>query len=338
MSLYTFFLKNIIMNTTMNKIPFLLLALTALLSCNNPATENAVQTVVEKHGQLSVNGTALVDKNNETVVLRGVSFGWHNWWPRFYSKETVAWLVSDWNVTLLRAAIGVEPDGAYLTNPTQALRCLTTVVDAAIEHGVYVIIDWHAHYIHTEEAKAFFTLIATKYKNVPNVIYEIFNEPWDDMPWSEVKTYSEEIIKTIRAIDEDNIILVGSPHWDQDIHVVADDPVTGYHNIMYTLHFYAGTHKQWLRDRADYALQKNLPVFVSECAGMEASGDAAIDLEEWNRYLQWMQQKKLSWAAWSISDKDETCSMITSPASPISSWQDEDLKAWGKIVKQALNQ
>ena len=338
MSLYTFFLKNIIMNTTMNKIPFLLLALIALLSCNNPATENALQTVVEKHGQLSVNGTALVDKNNETVVLRGVSFGWHNWWPRFYSKETVAWLVSDWNVTLLRAAIGVEPDGAYLTNPTQALRCLTTVVDAAIEHGVYVIIDWHAHYIHTEEAKAFFTLIATKYKNVPNVIYEIFNEPWDDMPWSEVKTYSEEIIKTIRAIDEDNIILVGSPHWDQDIHVVADDPVTGYHNIMYTLHFYAGTHKQWLRDRADYALQKKLPVFVSECAGMEASGDAVIDLEEWNRYLQWMQQKKLSWAAWSISDKDETCSMIASPDSPISSWQDKDLKAWGEIVKQTLKQ
>jgi endoglucanase len=316
-------------------LPVLLLV---LLSCNNAANNNTAQTAVEKHGQLSVNGATLVDKNNEAVVLRGVSFGWHNWWPRFYANETVAWLISDWNVTLLRAAIGVEPDGAYLSNPTQALRCLTTVVDAAIEHGVYVIIDWHAHYIHTEEAKAFFTLVATKYKNAPNVIYEIFNEPWDDMPWSEVKAYSEAIIQTIRAIDEDNIILVGSPHWDQDIHIVADDPITGYSNIMYTLHFYAGTHKQWLRDRADYALQKKIPVFVSECAGMEASGDAAVDLEEWNRYLQWVQQNKLSWAAWSISDKNETCSMIASLASPAAGWQDADLKEWGKIVKQALNQ
>jgi endoglucanase len=315
-----------------------LTALAALLACNNPASESAAQTIVDKHGQLSVNGATLVDKNNETVVLRGVSLGWHNWWPRFYSKETVAELVSDWNITLIRAAIGVEPDGAYLSNPTHALRCLTTVVDAAIEHGIYVIIDWHAHYIHTEEAQAFFKLIATKYKNVPNVIYEIFNEPWDDMPWSEVKAYSETIIQTIRAIDENNIILVGSPHWDQDVHTVADDPITGYTNIMYTLHFYAGTHKQWLRDRADYALQKKIPIFISECAGMESSGDAAIDSEEWGRYVQWMQQNNLSWAAWSISDKDETCSMVASPASPISGWQDSDLKAWGKMVKQTLKQ
>ncbi len=37
---------------------------------------------------------------------------------------------------------------------------------------------------------------------------------------------------------------------------------------MYTLHFYAATHKAWLRERADYALKKGLPIFVSECAGM----------------------------------------------------------------------
>ena len=317
----------------------LLPALASLPSCRSVGSSSAAGTVVEKHGQLSVSGAALVDKNGEAVALRGVSFGWHNWWPRFYAKETVAWLASDWNATLLRAAIGVEPDGAYLTNPTQALRCLTTVVDAAIEHGVYVIIDWHAHYIHTAEAIAFFTQVARKYKDAPNVIYEIFNEPWNgDMPWSEVKAYSEAVISAIRAVDEDNIILVGSPHWDQDIHVVADDPITGYRNIMYTIHFYAGTHGQWLRDRADYALQKNLPIFVSECAGMESSGDAAIDLEEWSRYLKWMQQNNLSWAAWSISDKNETCSMVAAPDSPAAGWKDEDLKEWGKIVRQTLTQ
>ncbi|MDR3188794.1 MAG: glycoside hydrolase family 5 protein [Prevotellaceae bacterium] len=316
----------------------LLICLAALLSCNRSSSGNASQTVAEKHGQLSVRGAALVDKNGAPVVLRGVSFGWHNWWPRFYAKETVAWLASDWNATLLRAAIGVEPDGAYLSDSAQAMKCLTAVVDAAIELGVYVIIDWHAHYIHTDKAKAFFAQVAGKYKDAPNVIYEIFNEPWDDMPWSEVKAYSEAVIQTIRAIDKDNIILVGSPHWDQDVHVVADDPITGYDNIMYTLHFYAASHKQWLRDRADYALGKNLPIFVSECAGMESSGDAAINLDEWRRYLQWMQQNNLSWVAWSISDKDETCSMVASPASPASGWQDSDLKAWGKIVKQTLNQ
>jgi endoglucanase len=308
------------------------------VACHNRASENSAQTIVERHGQLSVDGGTLVDKNNEPVALRGVSLGWHNWWPRFYSKETVAWLVSDWHISLIRAAIGVEPDGAYLSDPTQALRCLTTVVDAAIEQGIYVIVDWHAHYIHTEEAKAFFALVATKYKNVPNVIYEIFNEPWDDdMSWGEVKAYSEEIIQTIRAAGVDNVILVGSPHWDRDVDVVADDPITGYANLMYTFHFYAASHGQWLRSRADYALQKKIPIFVSECAGMQDSGDAAVDLEEWNRYVQWMRQHNLSWAAWSVSDKDETCSMIKSPAAPASNWQNGDLKEWGTIIKQALN-
>ena len=73
----------------------------------------------------------------------------------------------------------------------------------------------------------------------PNVIYEIFNEP-DYETWPEVKAYSEEVIKTIRAIDPDNIILVGSPRWDQDIHLPAADPIKGYANLMYTVHFYAG--------------------------------------------------------------------------------------------------
>ncbi|MDR1022300.1 MAG: glycoside hydrolase family 5 protein [Prevotellaceae bacterium] len=321
----------------MKNSAFLFCALAAMLACSNPKKANTPQTAVEKHGRLSVSGASLVDRQGKPVALRGVSLGWHSWWPRFYSKETVSWLVSDWNVTLIRAAIGVEPDGAYLSNPTHALRCLTTVVDAAVERGIYVIVDWHAHYIHTEEARAFFELVATKYKGVPNVIYEIFNEPWDDdMPWSEVKAYSEAVIQAIRAVDGSNVILVGSPHWDQDVHVAADDPIAGYGNLMYTLHFYAGSHKQWLRDRADYALQKGLPLFVSECAGMESSGDAAIDPDEWSRYVQWMQQRNLSWAAWSVSDKDETCSMVQSPASPAGGWKDEDLKEWGKIVRQAL--
>jgi endoglucanase len=81
-------------------------------------------------------------------------------------------------------------------------------------------------------------------------------------PWSVIKDYSVEVIRTIRQNDPDNIILVGSPHWDQDIHLVADDPITGFDNLMYTLHFYAATHAQSLRDRGNYALKKAIPLFV----------------------------------------------------------------------------
>lgn len=199
---------------------------------------------------------------------------------------------------------------------------------------MYVIIDWHSHGIHTEDAVAFFKEMALRYKGIPNVIYEIFNEPVDNS-WEEVKAYAEEVIDCIRSIDSEALILVGSPHWDQDIHLAADNPLADARNVMYTLHFYAASHKEFLRERAEYALKKGLPIFVSECAGMEASGDGKIDKEEWNRWLAWMNKHSISWAAWSVSDKDETCSMFY-PTSPDSGWADDDIKEWGLIVKNSL--
>ncbi|GHT11547.1 hypothetical protein AGMMS4956_04740 [Bacteroidia bacterium] len=290
---------------------------------------------MQQHGQLSVNGVSLVDKDGQVVVLQGVSFGWHNWWPRFYTAQTVDWLVSDWHVNLVRAAIGVEPDGAYISNSTKALNCLYAVVDAAIANGIYVIIDWHSHNIRVEEAKAFFALTAQKYKDYPNIIYEIFNEP-EQQTWPQVKAYAEEVIAVIREIDSKNVILVGSPQWDQAVDKPAASPITGYNNLMYTLHFYAATHKQYLRDRGTAALNKGLPLFVSECAGMEASGDSAINPAEWQAWRTWMKQHNISWAAWSIADKNETCSMIKNTSSPVSNWQDNDLKEWGRIVREEL--
>lgn len=285
--------------------------------------------------RLSVKGTFLVNEQGEKVVLKGVSMGWHNWWPRFYNASVVKTLKEQWNCTLIRAAMGVEPEGAYLSNPEKALQCVTAVADAAIANDMYVIIDWHSHGLHTEEAKKFFSQIATRYKDVPNVIYEIFNEPVKDS-WADVKKYAEDVITCIRAIDKEALILVGTPHWDQDVHLAADDPIKNVHNIMYTLHFYAASHKTSLRERADYALEKGLPLFVSECAGMEASGDGNIDLQEWNKWQVWMKKHAISWAAWSIADKDETCSMLY-PSAPDTGWKSEDLKEWGRIVKEVLS-
>lgn len=293
-----------------------------------------VQVSAEGVERLIVKGTSLVNGKGEEVVLKGVSFGWHNWWPRFYNASAVKTLKKDWNCTLIRAAMGVEPEGAYLSNHDKALKCITEVADAAIENNMYVIIDWHSHGIHTDEAKSFFHEMAIRYKGVPNVIYEIFNEPVEDS-WDDVKKYAEEVIKVIREVDKEALILVGTPHWDQDVHLAADNPIRDVDNIMYTLHFYAATHRDFLRERADYALKKGLPIFVSECAGMEASGDGPIDIVEWNKWQSWMKKNKISWAAWSVSDKDETCSMFY-PTAPDYDWKDKDIKEWGNIVRDEL--
>lgn len=305
-----------------------------LIGCGaNPSKK---QNAEESLPALVVNGTQLMNVNGDTVVLHGVSYGWHQFWPRFYNASTVAYLAQDWGAQVVRAAMGVDLDSAcYVARPEFGIECVTKVVDAAIENNVYAIIDWHSHNLRLEEAKDFFTRMATRYKGVPNVIYEIFNEPVEDS-WSQLKEYSIEVIKAIRAVEPDAVILVGCPHWDQDIHLAADDPITGYKNIMYTLHFYANTHGQWLRDRGDYALSKGLPVFVSECAGMEASGDGPLSPEEWQNWLDWMQKHSISWVAWSVSDKDETCSMLYPTASSEGNWKDPDMKEWGHMVRNDL--
>ena len=290
---------------------------------------------VKQHGKLRVEGTQLVNKKGQPVVLRGMSFGWHNWWPRFYNKEAVQWLSKDWKCNVVRAAMGIEPNGGYLKDPEGSKAKIEAVVQGAIDAGIYVIIDWHSHNIQTQEAVAFFIEMAKKYGKHPNIIYEIFNEP-DYESWAEVKTYSEEVIKAIRAIDKDNIILVGNPHWDQDIHLVADDPLKGFDNIMYTVHFYAATHKQFLRDRCDAALKKGIPIFISESAGMEASGDGALNVEEWMKWIYWCEQNKVSWITWSVSDKDETCSVLKKSAASTGGWKQEDLKESGVRSRELL--
>lgn len=292
---------------------------------------------VAVNGHLRVEGTQLVNEKGQPLTLRGASFGWHNIWPRFYNKKAVAWIASDWQCSVVRAAMGLAIEDNYLENPEFALQCVTNVVEGAIKNGVYVIIDFHSHKMHTEEAVKFFELMAGRYKDCPNVIYEIWNEP-DYYTWPEVKEYSERVIGAIRAIDKDNIILVGSPHWDQDLDAVAADPIKGQANIMYTMHFYAGTHKQWLRDRTDAAIEKGIPVFVSECAGMEASGNGPIDEAEWKAFIDWMENRKISWVVWSISDKDETCSMIIPRAASTGNWTDDLLKKWGKITRQTIRE
>jgi len=301
--------------------------LVVLQSCN--------QTSVRKNGQLSVQGTQLINEQGDPVMLYGISYGWHNWWPRFYNGGTVKTLAGDWKVNVVRAAMGVEPDKGYLQEPDWSLGKITEVIDAAIDQGIYVIIDWHAHGIHTDEAVAFFSEMAGRYGEYPNVIYEIFNEPVRDS-WDTIKQYSIEVIRAIRESDPDNIILVGSPHWDQDVHIVADDPIEGFDNLMYTLHFYAGTHGEFLRERGDYALERGIPLFVSESAGMEASGDGPIDYEEWAKWIGWMKTNRISWVSWSISDKDETCSMLKPSASSEGPWPDEDMKESGTRTRELM--
>ena len=297
---------------------------------------------------LYVDGTTLRERGSDKpVVFRGVSLGWHNIWPRFYNADAVRTLAQDWGTPILRAAIGADdhamadnpgiPHG-YMGAPEFALDCLYKVVDGAIANGIYVIVDWHSHALHRAEAEEFFRAVATRYADCPNVIYELYNEPVEDS-WDDLKAYAEELCALIDGISTVHpLILMGCPHWDQDIHLVPANPVTGYDNLMYTVHFYAATHKDYLRERCDYAMEAGIPVFISECASCEASGDGPMDPESWKAWSDWATARGISMLAWSISDKVETCSMLTKEATSEGPWEAAVVKPWGRIVQDWIQE
>ncbi|MGC4092691.1 MAG: glycoside hydrolase family 5 protein [Polyangiaceae bacterium] len=292
---------------------------------------------VARYGQLAVKGAQLVDSKGAPVVLRGQAFGWDNWWPQYYNADVVGWLRDDWCVDVVRPAMGIEPGGAYLSNPSASKGRITAVVDAAIEAGVYVIIDWHAHNLHESEAIEFFSEMAQRYGAQPNVIYEIFNEPEKDETWPQVKAYATNVIAAIRKHDPDNLVIVGSPEWDQRIDQVQADPLQGQVNVMYSVHFYAGTHKQWLRDRTQAAIDAGIPVFVTESSGAEASGQGPSNLEEWKAWTDFMEKNRISYLDYSVSDKaGETISVLQPGANASGGWTEAQLTESGRYWRTLL--
>lgn len=289
---------------------------------------------VAEHGALRVVGTHLVDEAGKSVQLKGVSSMWLNWEEDGYAqdKDGLRYMRDNWNLSVIRAAMGVEAEDdspTYLTDPAYAKAQVEKIVDNAIELGVYVIIDWHDHdaIAHKAEAQAFFSEMAEKYGDVPNVLYEVFNEPLD-VDWSaELKPYHEALRDTIRAEDSDNVILLGTPNWDQDVVVAAQSPLDGG-NLMYTLHFYSCDHQDANRASGASALGLGLPIFVSEWGAASADG---IDTDSscisaaaaWH---DWMDENGISWAAWKFDNcSDATCFFVDDDVPTGGDWSESQL-------------
>ncbi len=239
---------------------------------------------VKQYGQLQVIGTQLCDQQGRPLVLHGITLDWHTDWPRLYNKKYMKAVKREGRLQLLRLSMDVSDGSGYLANPKLAMTCLTPVIDMAIKHNLYVIIDWHANQMYTREARQFFGEMAQRYGRYPHVIYEIFNEPIEET-WTGVKRYATEVISEIRRYDPDNIVLVGCPHWNQDIHLVADSPLEGVQNVMYTVHFYAATHGDDLRQRTEDAVRRGIPIFMTEWGAMDAAGEGATDEDSERQWI-----------------------------------------------------
>lgn len=292
------------------------------------------------NGALMVKGNQMVNNAGIPPQFRGISLSWSVWGgKKYYNPEVVGWLTKDFKISLLRASMAVQPQGGYLTNREEQMKLMVAVIDKAISEGIYILIDWHDHNAeqHLEESKAFFAVMAKKYAGVPNVIYEIFNEP-ARQSWEVVKDYSVEVIKTIRQYDSKNIIVVGSPRWDQDVDVAASDPIKGFDNLVYSFHFYASdpNHQDKLRAKADMAMSRGLALFVTEWGVGESNGNGVFDREKTAVWMDWMEKNRLSWVLWNVTDKMETTALLMPGAPANGGWTVEQLTESGKYIREQL--
>ena len=298
---------------------------TLVLCC---AIANA-QTVVNTYGNLTVNGNHVTSETGEEISLAGMSLFWSiaGDVTNFYNAQTVNHLADDWKISVIRAAMGVNEswdggngyaDGA--TGRQYNLDRVEPVIQAAIDKGIYVIVDWHSHDAenYLTEAKEFFGYISDKYGDNDHILYEIYNEPINQS-WADIKTYAEEVIAVIRANDPDNLIIVGTPFYSQRVDQASQNPITAYSNIAYTLHFYAASHTGdgpgSLRDNARKAMSttdgyNGIALFVTEWGTVEASGNGGFNESESNTWINFMKDNGISHANWTVGDKNESSCVV----------------------------
>lgn len=301
-------------------------------------------TPYEMHGAISVSGTTIVDESGNPFQLCGVSTHGLGWFPEYVNEDSFRCLRDDFGANIVRLAMYTAEGAGYCTtkNKDYLKGIVNRGVEAATDLGMYVIIDWHILHdldpnVYIEDSKAFFDEMSKTYKDQDNVIYEICNEPNGGTTWSSVKSYAEQIIPIIRANDPNAIIVVGTPTWSQDVDVAAKDPITGYDNIMYAVHFYADTHKQSLRDKTKVALDKGLPVFITEFSICDASGNGANNISEANTWISFLDENNISFAAWSLCNKAESASIISSGCAKKADWTYDELSESGKWLVGVLN-
>jgi endoglucanase len=298
-------------------------------------------TPVQRWGALRVENARLVSQDGAPVQLKGPSLFDTSSYGQYANADSLRWLRDDWQATVFRAAMYTEYNGSFVG--AAAFKPLYQAVDAAIETGMYVLVDWHIlsdgnPQKYKAQALAFFDETSRKYANVPNVIYEICNEPnglninWPDV----IKPYAQEIIPVIRKNSPSAVILVGTPVWSSEPQTAAQDPLA-FNNLLYVMHYYAGTHdiNTWL-SRLDQALAKGAAVFVTEWGTTSAQVSGRVFPTQSITWARELAKRNISWANWSLGTKLEPSSMLKPNVSVNGGWTAGDLTDSGLLVRALM--
>ena len=295
-------------------------------------------------GPLHVEGTTLCDKDGNVVQLRGVSTHGLSWFPQYVNDACFKELHDKWGANVVRLAMYTAEYNGYCVSDTANRKALKKLVKKGVKlakkHDMYVIIDWHIlsdgnPKTYQKQAKSFFQTMSKEFADYDNVIYELCNEPNGGTDWATIKSYATSVIKTIRANDKDAVIIVGTPTWSQEVDKAAASPIKD-DNVMYALHFYADTHRDFLRERAEAVLKMGLPIFVSEFGICDASGNGNLNKDEAKKWMSLLDRYQVSYVAWNLANKNEASSLIASSCNKTSGWSRNDLSESGQWLYDLL--
>ena len=304
---------------------------------------NGMVTPFGVHGKLHVEGAGLMDEHTNICQLKGISTHNISLYPEYVNEACFTQLTDKFGMSTLRIAMySAEADdvkGYADGDDAHRVELEKMVIESAAicaKLGIYLIVDWHILLdydpnMHTDMAIQFFKNVCPSLKKYDNVIYEICNEPNMDTTWAQITNYANQVIPVIREIDPNKVIIVGTPVWSQRVDEAAKAPLS-YPNLVYTLHFYADTHKDDLRNLMVTAIKDGLPVFVSEFGICDASGNGPINDEETNKWIDLMNEYNVSYVLWNLSNKAETSAILAPTCTVTSDFSEDDFSECGKRV------
>jgi len=320
----------------------------------------AYATPFSENGQLHVCGNQMCNENNHPIMLRGVSThgiqwmgGWGTTGEACLNDGSMDALAYEWNADILR--IAVYPDnGGLAYNVDYFTNMVDTMIEAATDRGMYVLVDWHMgmheggtdpnnwfNFNGQDYVTPFFEHVATEYGDQGNIIYGLCNEP-QDVPWSTIKTYSDRLIPSIRAIDPDGLILAGTPDWSsfgisggRDVNDILNN-LLEYDNIIYDFHLYVasfGARGSNFYNQIDY-ISDQVPVWCAESASFDPGFSMPPDFEGHDEWHEMFNEKKISWMHWTYSDLNGLYDSGTCPNGP---WDNSHYTDQGDYIWQKMN-
>mgnify|MGYP002773096612 FL=1 len=291
--------------------------------------------------ELLTKGNAIYDSDGEKVMLRGVEVPESH---ELYKEKRFKKDFYDGVFKLGGNAIRVPVSPAeYKRDDYYLWRYLDRIVAWAGENGNYVIIDWD--YTGNpidgtgdempdikdnplDYSAEFWKAVATYFKNVPNVIYEIYNEPVG-MSDSEWKRCADSLVSVIRDAGSKQLIIVGSPDYCYDLGWL-DELGVDDDNIAFSMHVYPD-RVFWQKYMPEYV--SSYPVIVTEWG--YADDDVEAENEKMNgtknvfgiKFSHFMDKHESSWIASSYNYKGDT---------PMFEKNFKGKTKWGEFVSELL--